>query len=146
MHLIPFSNNSCLFLKELKQAVQDDEKIYPTLREDLARIFVLETSTESVANRGWITVDSTTINRFPSSDSARAPHQAVRATDDVMLKVYNVNGTYTTVKLPILSTVRLSLSCWIKTYIERCIILFFRFLRLSALSRKSKDATRKSYS
>lgn len=93
------------FLKELKQAVQDDEKVYPTLREDLARIFVSDTSTDTTANRGWITIDSTSVNRFPNSDVPRAPHQAIKATDCVIVKVYNVNGTYTTVKLPILSTV-----------------------------------------
>lgn len=93
--------------QELKQAVQDDEKIYPTLKEDLARIFVYESgSSESPNHRGWLTVDSITIHRYPSTDAARTPHKGIRATDDVMLKVYNVANTYTTVKLPVLSTVR----------------------------------------
>nr|XP_039262426.1 uncharacterized protein LOC120338473 [Styela clava] len=94
------------FLKELKQAVTDDSKIYPNLKEDFARIYEIESvPVDSPTHRGWITVESTTIHRYPQSETARKPHQAVKASDDVMLKVYNANRTYTTVRLPVISTV-----------------------------------------
>ncbi|XP_048835595.1 rap guanine nucleotide exchange factor 4 isoform X2 [Brienomyrus brachyistius] len=96
---------SLAFLEELRVTVADDSRVFPALKEELAEL-------EKVVKLNLDDAKSSQkkhkvlLRQFSMGDERLQKRQPIRSSDEILFKVYCMDHTYTTIRVPVAASVR----------------------------------------
>ncbi|KAL2081593.1 hypothetical protein ACEWY4_023446 [Coilia grayii] len=96
---------SLAFLEELYVAVSDDARVLPALKDQLPLLekMVKNNSDDSRSSQKKHKV---LLRQFSMGDDKQQKRQPVRNNDEILFKVYCIDHTYTTIRVPVAASVR----------------------------------------
>nr|XP_014350064.1 PREDICTED: rap guanine nucleotide exchange factor 4 [Latimeria chalumnae] len=93
------------FLEEFYVSVSDDSRMTPALREQLIELekVLKQNSEEAKASQKKHRV---LLRQFSIGDERLQKRQPIRGTDEILFKVYCIDHTYTTIRVPVAASVK----------------------------------------
>ncbi|XP_013924904.1 PREDICTED: rap guanine nucleotide exchange factor 4 [Thamnophis sirtalis] len=107
--VLPEEEAAVAFLEEFYVSVSDDARVITMLKEQLPE---LEKTVKQISEeaKGPQKKHKVLLQHFNMSDERTQKRQPIRGSDEILFKVYCVDHTYTTIRIPVLSSVKEVLS------------------------------------
>uniref|UniRef100_A0A8D2LXE9 Rap guanine nucleotide exchange factor 4 n=1 Tax=Varanus komodoensis TaxID=61221 RepID=A0A8D2LXE9_VARKO len=103
--LLPEDESAMAFLEEFYVSVSDDTRVITALKDQLPELekTMKQISEEAKAPQKKHKV---LLQHFNTTDERTQKRQPIRGSDEILFKVYCIDHTYTTIRIPVLSSVK----------------------------------------